>query len=81
MRIQCLFGTPEVYMGGVTYVFSDANDRICDVREQAHIERFLANPKSYQEVPVITLGQYDGLADQLVAPPERRPRGRPRTRT
>jgi len=81
MRIQCLFGTPEVYMGGVTYVFSDANDRTCDVREQAHIERFLSLTKSYREAPAITFGMDGTPVDTLVTPPVRRSRGRPRIRS
>jgi len=37
-------------MGGITYQFTDENDRTCDVMEKSHQERFLASGISYREV-------------------------------
>lgn len=51
MKIQRIRDSHEVYMGGVTYQFRDENDRICEVTEKSHQDRFLLCPLDYREVP------------------------------
>lgn len=82
MKIQRILDSHEVYMGGVTYQFRDENDRICEVTEKGHQDRFLACPLDYREVPDKPAAEAPAQAtppqDSLPETPKVKPLRRPR---
>lgn len=82
MKIQRIRDSHEVYMGGITYQFRDENDRICEVTEKSHQDRFLLCPLDYREVldkPVVKASsQETPPQDSAVESPKIKPMRRPR---
>lgn len=80
MLIQCLFDCPEdgIYLGGETYHFRPEHNRICEVRERAHQERFLGRPQSYRAVvePEIPAPTPQPTEERVATPPAPRRRTR-----